>query len=110
METGPKGGAAKFLYDEYKEYLTGYRTQQSEPIGSKVDRAMPFRDAINDGKIHIAITNDKMRGKLLEQLKSFPLGAHDDIIDALSYGYLKLKDKKGVQVKTARKRQRRGLS
>ena len=94
IETGPKGGAAKFLYDEYDEYLTGYRTQQSEPIGSKVDRAMPFKDAINDGKIHIAITNDKLRGKLLEQLKSFPLGAHDDIIDALSYGYLELKDKK----------------
>ena len=110
IETGPKGGAAKFLYDEYDEYLTGFRTKQSEPIGSKVDRAMPFKDAINDGKIHIAITDDKLRESLLEQLKSFPLGAHDDIIDALSYGYLELKDKGGNPVKTAGKRQRRRLS
>ncbi|MBO6275160.1 MAG: hypothetical protein J6M91_06450 [Methanobrevibacter sp.] len=93
IETGTKGGAAKFLYDEYEDYLTGYMTSQSEPIGSKVDRATPFKDAINDGKIHIAITNDEMRGALIEQLKAFPLGTHDDIIDAISYGYSFLKDK-----------------
>jgi len=110
IETGTKGGAAKFLYNEYKDYLTGYRTKQSEPIGSKVDRATPFKDAINDGKIHIAITDDEMRGALLEQLKSFPLGAHDDIIDAMAYAYNYLKDKGGTPVKTAGKRQRRGLS
>ena len=109
IETGTKGGAAKFLYDEYKEQLTGYRTKQSEPIGSKVDRATPFKDAINDGKIHIAIIDDEMRGKVIEQLKSFPLGAHDDIIDAISYGYLELKDKGGNVVATAGKRKRRSL-
>lgn len=92
IETGTKGGAAKFLFDEYEEYLTGYITEQSEPIGSKVDRATPFRDAILDGKIHIAITNDEARGKLIEQLKSFPLGTHDDIIDACSYAYSFLKN------------------
>ena len=94
IETGTKGGAAKFLYDEYDEYLEGYRTSKSEPIGSKVDRATPFKDAINDGKIHIAIMNDEMRGALIEQLKSFPLGVHDDIIDAMAYAYNHLKDKK----------------
>jgi predicted phage terminase large subunit-like protein len=94
IETGTKGGAAKFLYNEYDEYLEGYRTSQSEPIGSKVDRATPFKDAINDGKIHIAIMNDNMRGALIEQLKSFPLGTHDDIIDAMAYAYNYLKDKK----------------
>ncbi len=110
IETGTKGGAAKFLYDEYDEFLEGYRTSQSEPIGSKVDRATPFKDAINDGKIHIAIVNDKMRGKLIEQLKSFPLGTHDDIIDAISYGYSSLKNKKDssslYSTGTTRKRRR----
>ena len=108
IETGPKGGAAKFLYDEYEDYLTGYRTKQSEPIGSKVDRAMPFKDAINDGKIHIAITNDDLRGVLLEQLKSFPLGAHDDIIDALSYGYLELQSKKDPRNRYTTSKKRHG--
>lgn len=110
IETGTKGGAAKFLYNEYDEFLEGYRTSQSEPIGSKVDRATPFKDAINDGKIHIAIVNDKMRGKLIEQLKSFPLGTHDDIIDAMAYAYNELKDKKDssslYSTGTTRKRRR----
>ena len=94
IEPGTKGGAAKFLYNDYEtDYLKGYRTKQSEPLGSKVDRAMPFKDAINDGKIHIAVINDDMRAAILEQLKSFPLGAHDDIIDAMAYAYSELRDK-----------------
>lgn len=87
IETGTKGGASKFLFNEYASYLTGFRTYQSEPIGSKVDRATPFKNAILDGKIHIAVTNDYLRGELIKQLKSFPLGAHDDIIDAIAYAY-----------------------
>lgn len=90
IETGTKGGAAKYLYNEYASYLTGYYTKQSEPIGSKVDRATPFKNAILDGKIHIAVTNDYLRGELIKQLKSFPLGKHDDIIDAIAYAYSEL--------------------
>lgn len=95
IETGTSGGAAKELYEKhYKPLLKGYRTKQSEPKGSKADRAYPFKEAVLDGKIHIAITNDELRGNIIEQLKSFPLGTHDDIIDAISYAYSELKDKK----------------
>lgn len=87
LETGTKGGASKFLYNEYASYLNGYRTKQSEPIGSKVDRATPFKNAILDGRIHIAVNNNYLRGELIKQLRSFPLGKHDDIIDAISYGF-----------------------
>lgn len=95
IEPGTKGGAAKFLYEEYRDTaLTGYMTEQSLPEGSKVDRAMPLKDAINEGKIHIAIMDDELRGILIDQMKSFPLGNHDDIIDAMAYAYNYLKDKK----------------
>ena len=87
IETGTKGGASKFLYNEYRSYLRGYNTKQSEPIGAKVDRATPFKNAILDGKIHIAVMNDELRGELIKQLKAFPLGKHDDIIDAIAYAY-----------------------
>ena len=66
--------------------MNGYRTRQSEPIGSKVDRATPFKNAILDGRIHIAVNDNNVRGELIKQLRSFPLGKHDDIIDAISYG------------------------
>ena len=93
IETGTKGGASKFLFNEYAGYLRGYNTKQSEPIGSKVDRATPFKNAILDGKIHIAVMNEELRGELIKQLKAFPLGKHDDIIDAISYGYSDLEDR-----------------
>jgi hypothetical protein len=110
VETGTKGGAAGLLYDEYKSYLTGYSTQQSEPIGTKADRATPLANAIYDRKIHILINDDDKRQALLSELKSFPNGKHDDIVDAISYGYLYLKEiGNGNRIGTSGKRKRRSL-
>lgn len=86
IETGTVGGASEFLFKEYQQKLPGYMVQQSKPIGSKVDRATPFKDAILDGKIIIDLP-DHQRETLLRQLTSFPMGRHEDLIDALSYAY-----------------------
>ena len=106
LETGTKGGAAEFLYKEYKQKLIGYNTHQSEPIGSKVDRATPFKNAILDGKVYVALA-DHERGLLLEQFKAFPLGKHDDIVDACSYAYNYLMNKGTSEIVTGGKRRRR---
>ena len=106
IETGTSGGAAEFLYKEYEKYLTGYNVEQSRPVGSKVDRATPFKEAILDGKIHIAITDPKTRGALIEQLKSFPMGKHDDIIDACSYAYSNLTESYSNLISSSGKRKR----
>ena len=87
IESGTVGGASKFLYNEYSKYLEGFVTHQSEPVGSKVDRATPFRQAILDGKIHVHLTNEYVRGEFIKQLRSFPLGRHDDIVDACAYAF-----------------------
>ena len=87
IESGTKGGASKFLFNEYRSYLQGYYCVQSEPIGSKSDRAYAFRQAILDNKIHVHLTNDRVRGEFIKQLRAFPLGKHDDIIDACSYAF-----------------------
>lgn len=109
LEPGTKGGAAKLLYEEYKAYLSGYNTRQSEPIGTKADRATPLANAIYDGKVHICIPNDKQRQTLLDEFRSFPNGKHDDIVDAIAYGYLFLKDQNNDLIGTSRKRRRRRL-
>ena len=108
IETGTVGGASEFLFKEYRDnYLQGYNVKQSKPIGSKVDRATPFRDAILDGKIIIDLP-DHQRDKLLKQIQSFPLGKHDDIIDACSYAYSYLTVNDNNMIKSAghRKRER----
>ncbi|MBR1610638.1 MAG: hypothetical protein IJ672_03975, partial [Methanobrevibacter sp.] len=109
METGTKGGAAKELYEQYKKHFKGYRTEHSEPVGSKVDRANDFKYALLAGKIRFVL-NDNQREILLRQLKGFPLAKHDDLIDALAYAYNYLSQKpNGNQVKTAGKRKRKRI-
>jgi len=91
IESGTSGGASKFLFNEYSSYLQGYKLYQSEPIGSKSDRAYAFRQAILDGYIHVHLQNDYVRGEFIKQLRGFPLIKHDDIIDACAYGFNHLK-------------------
>lgn len=109
METGTTGGAAKELYNQYKKEFKGYRTEQSEPIGSKVDRATAFKYALLDGKIRFVL-NSNQREILLRQLKGFPLAEHDDLIDALAYAYNHLSEHGGTSgVATSGKRTRRTI-
>lgn len=109
LEPGTSGGASKLLYNEYKSALTGYNTQQSEPKGTKADRATPFANLVYDGKVHVCINNNELRELFLSQLKSFPHGKHDDIVDACSYGILELQKYNGNQIKTASKRKRKRI-
>jgi hypothetical protein len=109
LEPGTKGGASKLLYEEYKSALTGYSTIQSEPRGTKADRATPLANAIYDGKVHVCINNNELRELFLSQLQSFPNGKHDDIVDACSYGYLFLQGENNNIIGTGGKRRRRSL-
>ena len=107
LEPGTKGGAAGLLYEEYKSSLKGFNTEQSEPKGTKADRATPLANAIYDGKVHVCINDNEKRELFLSQFKSFPNGKHDDIVDACSYGYLFLQKHDNRTVRTASKRQRK---
>lgn len=109
LEPGTSGGAAGLLYNEYKNELHGYNTIQSLPKGTKADRATPLANAVYDGKIHICINNNEKRQLLLSQLQSFPNGKHDDLVDAISYGYLFLSKMNTDIIGTGGKRRRRKI-
>ena len=99
IETGTKGGAAKELFRLWDEdYLSEYNCIQSEPWGTKVDRATMLRYAMFDGKIHIHCNDLTLKKELLSQLKAFPNGKHDDLVDAMSYAILYLNDTPGDDV------------
>ena len=109
IETGTAGGSSKFLFDVYKKDLPGYNVQQSLPLTSKVDRAFGFKEAILDGKVFVCLP-DHPRGKLLEEMKGFPLMKRDDIIDACSHAFNYLSSKQtGNHVQTANKRKRKTI-
>lgn len=109
IETGTAGGSSKFLFDVYKKDLPGYNVQQSLPLTSKVDRAFGFKEAILNDKVLVCL-GDEARGKLLEEMKGFPLAKRDDIIDACSHAFNYLSSKSnGNHIMTGGKRVRRSL-
>lgn len=88
IETGV-AAAGKLLYDEWCNQLKGFIVEQAKVSGggSKVDRATPLKNAIEDGKVYINIEDDELRQIMIDELSSFPNGEHDDITDAISHGY-----------------------
>ena len=92
METGV--GNANLLFSEWKSQLKGYRVIKSEPVKSKVDRATPLKHGVLDDNFFINITDNRLAEVINQEFMSFPEGAHDDIIDALAYGYIYLSLKK----------------
>lgn len=88
VETGV-AGAGELLYQEWKNQLEGYIVERAMVTGnkSKVDRATPFKNAMEDGKVYVNIDDPTLRQVMLEELEAFPNGSHDDITDAISHGY-----------------------
>ena len=85
IETGV-GAAGNLLYEEWAGAVGG-NVMQLKPINSKVDRATPLKRAILDGNIVICVEDEETRLKILDEMKAFPLGEHDDQVDAISYAY-----------------------
>ena len=86
LETGV-AAAGDLLYQEWRKQLMGFIVEQAKPIKSKVDRATPLQNAIEDGKVYIDIPDLSLRQKLLDEFQSFPNGEHDDIVDATAHAY-----------------------
>ena len=97
IETGV-AAAGELLYQEWQQKLTGFFVSKAKVSGdkSKVDRATPFQNAIEDGKVWIAIEDDATRQAFIDELSGFPLAEHDDITDAAShvFNYLFIDDNK----------------
>ena len=80
------GAAGKSMVRVFAKLLTGYNVRFSTETGDKEVRATPVSAAAEAGLIKIvrAPWNDA----LLDELESFPNGAHDDLVDALSRAFM----------------------
>ena len=88
VETGV-AAAGKLLFEEWQNQLEGFIVKQAKVSGgkSKIDRATPFKNAMEDGKVYVNITNPELRQVMIDELSSFPNGQYDDITDAISHGF-----------------------
>ena len=82
MEQEP-GSSGKDVIDHYaRNVLPGYTFKSNRPTGNKQDRAAPVGAAAEQG--NLKLVNGRWVSDFLDEAGAFPMGGHDDQIDALS--------------------------
>jgi predicted phage terminase large subunit-like protein len=88
------GAAGAYLIGEFRRRgLAGFDVRGVRPHGSKEDRARPLSALAEAGDLRLL--RGPWNGPLVDELCAFPLGAHDDQVDALSGAYAQLVDADG---------------
>lgn len=81
-----QAGKTQALY--MTRMLQGYRVHTSPESGDKVTRAEPFASQVNIG--NVMMLRGSWNNGLIEEMRMFPNGAHDDRVDACSRAFAEL--------------------
>lgn len=87
IEQEPGSSGANTISHYQRNVLLGYNFRGDRPTGSKIERARGASAACENGLVYI-VEGAKTRD-FLNELQSFPAGAHDDMVDAFSGAFFK---------------------
>jgi len=77
------GSGGKITIDHYTRHvLAGFDFRGDKPTGKKTERAAPFASQMESGNVFLV--RGAWNAPYMEELLLFPVGAHDDQIDATS--------------------------
>lgn len=80
-----KEGIIQLDYLLKDQRLRGYAIDAKAPQGDKYTRATPFSTRVKAGKVKLL--RSEWNRSYLDELAVFPMGAHDDMVDASSGAY-----------------------
>lgn len=76
------GAAGKALAQQLTQALAGLPVRRVAPTGSKETRATPFAAQVEAG--NVVLVNGPDTKDFVEEMRQFPGGKHDDMVDAVS--------------------------
>ncbi len=88
MEQEPGSSGVNTIDHYTRRVLVGFTFRGNRATGSKSERAMPLASQAEAGNVRIV--RGAWNGALLDELESFPQGAHDDMVDACAGAFEKL--------------------
>ena len=93
------GVSGKDVIDHYaRNVLRGYTFRSIRPTGNKQERAAPVASAAEQGLVKLC--SGRWVGDFLDEVSAFPMGSHDDQVDAVSgaFGVLTCAARSGLHV------------
>lgn len=104
MEQEPGSSGVNTIHT-YRKLLLGFNFRGDRPTGNKIERARAASAASENGLVYI------VRGaktvEFLNELQAFPLGAHDDMVDAFCGGFHKIAESATIGRKNSQVRKKR---
>lgn len=88
MEQEPGSSGVSQIDYYHRKVLSGYSFYGVKTTGSKAERAAPFSSACEAGLVKLVQGN--WIGAYLDELEAFPMGGHDDQVDASSGAFSQL--------------------
>jgi predicted phage terminase large subunit-like protein len=82
------GASGKSLVSHYTSVLAGFDVAGAKASGSKMIRAQPFSAQVSNKVVDVVIAN--WNDPFLDEMRYFPVGAHEDMIDAASGAFTEL--------------------
>lgn len=98
QEPGSSGVAQIDYYN--RQVLKGYTFRGVKTTGPKEERASPVSSAAEAG--NVKLVRGSWNGDFLDEFEAFPLGSHDDQVDAVSGAFQKLSRAGPIDVGTGR--------
>jgi predicted phage terminase large subunit-like protein len=82
------GSGGKYQADDLVRALAGYTAKAVRPVGKKEERAAPYAAQAEAGNVYLL--RAPWNTEFVNEHSRFPIGAHDDIVDAASgaFAYL----------------------